>query len=116
MRSLLTVGSLIRISSIPAIGEETIEVIVGLQFIEVGEWKGFYADGLLCGVWNGPPLLDTDFFVVSFPGQPHQNLKHWSNPGDPPEQSHVPPLAAGLPHGLKSREMCPLLKQLLPLR
>ena len=98
MRSLLTVGNLIRIFKIPAIGEGTIEVIVGLQFIEVGEWKGFYADGLLCGVWNGPPLLDTDFFVVSFPGQPHQNLKHWSNPGDPPEQSHVPPHAGNTCH------------------
>lgn len=46
---------------------------------------------MLCGVWNGPPLLDTDTFIVSFPAKPHQNLKHWSNPGDPPEQSHVPP-------------------------
>lgn len=74
----------------------TVEVLTGLYYVEDGTWKGFYADGLLCAKWTGPPLPPGDSFIVDWPqNKPDSHLDHWSNPSIPASESHVPPHVPG---------------------
>jgi hypothetical protein len=73
---------------------DLVDVVVGLQFItrtENGQtWKGFYADGLLC-LTGALPIREgsNDWVEYYWPSNP--GFQWFSNPGDPPSQSHVPP-------------------------
>lgn len=56
----------------------TVEVIVGLNYLEQTAWKGFYAEGILCAKWSGPPIPPTDYKVVVWPqDRPSANLDFW---------------------------------------
>jgi len=66
----------------------TAEILEPLEFIQVGLWKGYYADGLICLTMIPLHHGENDTYTVSW-GNP--GTDHWANPGDPPGQSHVPP-------------------------
>gem|GEM_PF-3422389 len=67
-----------------------IDIVVGLQWREIEDWKGYYADGLLCGVAWGPGIPPEEL-SVSF--ETTTGFDWWANPGNPPQESHAPPHA-----------------------